>query len=143
MEYLGMCGNSVYLMSTEFDEAIGFDQYGELISNDIYPYKSILLDCYSATKIDMLSILGVQGVKYSEIYFKGQYAIVKKEYMSIFQTLNKLGVRRVNGLVYTFPREDIGTQVILPVVKDSLDLDTLMYAFPGIKWTSLKMRDVY
>lgn len=142
MEYIGMCGNSVYLMSTEFNEAIGFDQYGELISDDIYPYKSILLDCYSTTKIDILSIVGVQGVKYSEIYFKGQYTAVRKEYMSVFQTLNKLGVRRVDGYVFIFPRENIGTQVILPVIKDSLDLNTLTYAFPGIKWESLNKRDV-
>lgn len=132
-QYLGIKGNTHYLINKDNNEAYSFDNFGTSISK--CSANSALVELMGKCfEVDILSILGEQGSNKCELYFNGYTAIVNNPYLDVYAKLNKF-VKRRNHIIYSIKYPNKVKQILLPLVKDSISCSQISSLFGILNWT--------
>lgn len=123
MEYIGIRGNTYYLLDKDSDEAYSFNDKGTAINK--CSSKDALIElmgkCY---EVDIISILGEQGSKVCELYFNGETITLDMPYLDVYARLNS-HITRFNHIIYTIKHSNRVKQILIPLVKHTITIGKL------------------
>lgn len=118
MQYIGIKGNTHYLLDRESKEAYIFTDLGTAVdkcSSDI----ALIETKGKCQEIDILSILGEQGAKVCEVYFNNRAYTVESPYLDVYAKLSS-HLNRHSHIIYTIKHPERVKQILIPLVKNSL-----------------------
>lgn len=129
-EFYWVSGNLHYIYSKDFNEIRSFNSFGEL-QDEGMPTR-----CSNMLSVDILSILGESGKKYSEVYFSGKTSEVNKGYLDVYSALDKI-VKKESYLVYKVSHGKNVVQILLVLVKNTSTIEQISSVIECSDWVSI------
>ena len=123
MQYIGIRGNTYYLMDKNSNEASAFNSLGAAINSCSADLVFIETrgNCF---EVDILSILGEQGLGVCEVFFKGKTYTINAPFLDVYAKLNK-HLSRYNHIIYSIKHTTKVKQLLIPLLKNSLSDEEL------------------